>query len=106
MLALLCSALLLVWFDYDLWEHFPKPTQFSNLPNEHINIHQTQYRHLLIRKRVQIKNSPERVMDLCQYFHLVSHINISLRSHSLALLCSKTAVGLSSFSETCTAYPI
>jgi len=28
---------------------------------------------------------PERVMDLCQRFHLVSHINTSLQRHSLAL---------------------
>lgn len=57
MVALIFSALLLVQFDHDLWEHFPKPTWFSCLPKEHINNHQTQYRHLLLTKQVQIKNA-------------------------------------------------
>lgn len=48
---------------------------------------------------------PETVTDAGRYFHLVSHVNIYLQRHSLALLCSQTVVRPSSFSETCTACP-
>lgn len=55
------------------------------------------------RRSRMLLAGPERVMDLGEYFHLVSHINIYLQRHSLALMCLKTVVRLSSVSETCTA---